>query len=420
MAEFVDVATPVGGRSGGGDSHHRGPRTHVTETVELGSIEATPVAKSGVEREVITVSPRATVAGRPLSDRAKEMLANIEAHDTVDAPESSSPAAADPVVAPAIPSAATVPPAAAPATSTPAPEPAKPAADEVAAARDRALEHNTRLLAELDTLKKRPARGEPSPREKALDEIERMYIEDPVGANRRLAALALGIEDPAHKDVDKLQTWLYNEYTEKALGVPLDNSTKSLHESERNRLLMARDKRDRAAEAAKPAAEQPQPVDAVTAQKTGRVAQLIGSGDHGTKYPMLRGLSQDFDGMKPEELLWREIDRGFQTGEYDRSADDTILIDRASQKIETHYKALGEKILKLLPSTATATQAPAATDDKASPTGNGTRTITAASASVAPATLPATKSAPTTEAPKYKNEAERRKAIAARLFPDAT
>lgn len=416
MADWEDTAVPLE-RSGGSNGQHRTGHGHVTETVQLGSLTATPASKSGAERETITISPRATIAGRVLSDRAKEMLANIEAHDTVDAPETTEPppAAAEPTAAPA-------PPVDPPVVASPAAAAAAPAPDQSAdltAARDRALEHNARLVAEVETLRKRPSRGEPAPREKALDEIEKMYAEDPVGANRRLAALALGHEDAAHADVDRQLSWLYHDLTERELKVPLDQSVKAQREAERTRVMMARDKRERAIETAPaPAA------DDTETKRTEHHTQIVANrlAAVAAEHPLLMSLAQDFHGQKPEAVVLADIYRGFQTGEYNPAADNDKLIEASTKKIEAQYQVLADKILKArpLPSTA-APQAPAATEKSASPTGNGTRTITAASASVAPATLPvATKSETTTEKPKYKNEAERRKAIAARLFPDAT
>jgi hypothetical protein len=433
--EFHEEMSPIGGAKPAAGNSQRA-RGQIHESVTIGSGSSEPVrdvAAGSVEQESVTVGKGGRGLG--LSPTARKMLENIDKHGTVsdeppDVPKPDSPPAAGAPAAAVAPTQATppetsTPPAAAAAPST---APAKSTEDAIAehkARADRFAEHNTRLVTELEQLRARPARGEPTAREKALDEAERTIMEDSIGALRRVYATALGVDDPKHPDVDKHLTWLYHDLTERELGVPLDPSIKAQRESERVRHLLARDKRDRAADATKPAPVQ-DPDAAEAATKVPLVAQFIGAGDHATKYPLLRTLSADFDGMKPEELLWKELNRGFKTGEYNRADQDTNLIDLASRKIESHYQALAEKIAKATQkapaaSTATPTQAAVATDQKAEPQGNGPRTITNASASVAPATTPAAKPAPTETTPKktWKNEKERIRALAAKHFGDA-
>ena len=426
--EIVEEMAPVGGgKPAVGNSRVARGQIHESITVSGGSASA-PARDEGaskVEQEDIAVGKRGL--GR-FSDRAKQMLANIDKHGTVDdtppepAATTSPPAAGAPdaAVTPPVTPPAQSPPAAAAAPSTAPDKSTEDAIAEHKSRADRFAEHNTRLVAELEQLRAKPARGEPTARERALDEAERTIVEDSVGALRKVYATALGVDDPKHPLVDKHLTWLYHDLTERELGVPLDASIKAQREAERTRHMLDRDKRERA-EAARPAAAAPGP-DPDTAQKTGRVAQLIGAGDHATKYPLLRNLSTDFDGMKPEELLWKEINRGFQTGEYQRETNDDALIDQASKKIETHYQALAEKIAKArsqtAASTATPTQQAPATERNAGPQETGPRTITNASASVAPATPPAAKPAPTETPQKkpWRNEKERIKALAAKHF----
>lgn len=402
----------------GNTARSRG-QIHESITIGTGNAPVRDEARGNVEQESVTIGRRGGVA---LSERAQKMLANIDKHGTVsdDAPAitvtDDSPPAAEAPAAAVKPDQATPPesqsaPAVTAAPSSTAPE--KSTEDAISERTARLETANRDLLTQLEQLKARPARGEPSAREKALDEAERTVLEDSIGAVRKVFATALGVEDPKHASVDKFMTWLYHDLTEHELNVPLDASIKALRESERNLALRARDKRDAAAEAARPTQPQGDPQ---LATKVGIVSNLLtAQADHATKYPLLRGLSTDFDGMKPEELLWRELDRGFQTGEYDRNAQDVQLIDLASRKIEAHYQALADKIAKARPSTATPTQAAVATDSKADPQAPGVRTITNASASVAPATTPAAKPVPTEPTKKpWRNEKERIRMLAAK------
>lgn len=422
--EFHEEMVPVGGAkpSVGNTARARGQISE-SITIGTGSSEPTRSEPSGsVEHESITLGRN----GRPgLSASAQKMLANIDKHGTVsdEPPETDSPpaaAGADSAGAVATPAPQPAPSQPVAAAAAPSTAPEKSTEDAIAERTARLETRNRELVTELEQLRAKPARGEMTAREKALDEAERMVLEDSVGAVRRVFATALGVDDPKHASVDKFMTWLYHDLTEHELNVPLDQGIKNARELERIQQLRARDKRDAAAEAAKPAQ---QAADPHLSAKVGRVSELIGVGDHATKYPLLRNLSTDFDGMKPEELLWRELDRGFQTGEYDRGAQDTVLIDLASRKIETHYQALADKIAKARPSnsTATPTQAATATDQKAEPQANGPRTITNASASVAPATTPAAKPAPTatTDKKPWRNEKERIRMLAAKHFGDA-
>jgi len=421
--DIVEEMAPVGGgKAATGNAKVARGQIHESMTVGTGGTSApTRDEPAGsVEHEDIAVGKRGV--GR-FSERAQKMLANIDKHGTVndDPPDDASPPAAG---APAIVAPTPATPAAATPAATAAPAPAEapdPAAEHRARA-DRYQEHNTKLVAELEQLRSRPARGEMTAREKALDEAERSILDDSIGAARKIYMTALGVDDPEHPLVDKHLTWLYHDLTERELGVPLDGSVKAQREAERTRHLLDRDKRDRAQEAAKPAAAPSG--DPEAAQKVPLVAQFIAAGDHATKYPLLRNLSTDFDGMEPAALLWREINRGFQTGEYQRQGQsDADIIDLASRQIEAKYQALADKIAKARPqtavSTATPTQAPVATDRNAEPQGTGPRTITNASASVAPATTPAAKPAPTEPTKKpWRNEKERIRMLAAKHFGD--
>jgi len=187
-------------------------------------------------------------------------------------------------------------------------------------------------------------------------------------------------------------------------------------------MLLERDKRERKASTEQSAAptqggEDPQVTGAIT-----EIASHIKANDFGSKFPLLMQHATRFDGMPPERLVWRLIERGLASGEVPRDATNDRLIQYAADVAENHYRGLRDALAGTAqpqpspaPSTATPAQASApATDPKAQPSGQGPRTITNASASVAPASPPATTTAPTEQPkPKYRSEKARREAILA-------
>lgn len=403
--EIVDEVSPVG--SAGGDRNRR----TINETVHVGSLDARQDRDPDVEHDTITIGRRG--AGRVLSASAQRILDNIDKHGTAEAPDADTAETASP------PAAAGVTDAGAKASPAAAPPPAVAAAAPDAPNEhvERLTTHNRKLLAEIETLKAKPSRGAMTAREKALDEAERGYIENPMASIRQLVATAIGSDDPKSKEVDAELTGLYQDFTERELAVALNPADKAARESARTRRMLERDKRDRRAEAeaAQPRPAEPDP----SADSVAIISGKLAAGNHADKFPLLMNLSKDFDGAAPAELLWKVISHDIGSGELDPKTADEDLIAHASNKIETHYQALADKIGKARPSPSTAaqTQASPATESKAEPPGNGPRTITNASASVAPATPPAKKPETPTEAPpKYRNEAERRKALALKHF----
>ena len=282
----------------------------------------------------------------------------------------------------------------------------------------RLSEANQRLLQELDGLRKAP-RGEMSAREKALDEAERTYLDDNVGAIRRVIATVLGVDDPNHKDVDAELSGLYVDLTSRELNVPLEASHKATREAVRARQLLARDKRERKAEEEAKANRASTDDESRKANEAATFIEnrLSTKRTDGTSiaesHPLLMGLAESIDGMAPTKLLWKAIEQGVKAGKYDPASGDDNLIAAAAKDIEDHYTRLSEKIAKSKPTKVDAANAapavavePASTDQRQS---KATRTITNASASVAPAT-PAKKAEPvkTEERPKFKNDKERR------------
>lgn len=287
-----------------------------------------------------------------------------------------------------------------PATETKV-EPAKaaPAADpEIVARAERLAEHNRRLVAELERLQGKDS-GEPDERGKALDEIERGFTTDPIGALRKLVALNAGIKDPEAPEVGRLMAGLYSEWTGHELKMELNPGDRAAIGVERNRLLIERDKREReaAAKAEQSKAEARAKAEA-KAQEDSRAVKGITAhleaSKHAERFPLTAKHAQAITGAAPADLLWGEIKRGIAAGEFDPKTSDDVLINHYSKEIESKFQKLRELFAE--PSTtSTATPAPAnvtATENKTSaparPENQGARTITNASASVAPAAPP--------------------------------
>lgn len=413
--EFVDeiVSTP----SPGGASNGRPSRGIINESIQVGSLLAKPDTDSRAVDESVPLARGRS--GHSLSDGARKMLENLDKHGVVtDAePEASPPDAGAPVVEartapPAAPAAPIPPPA--PVVAAPAPAPA-PDAERY----ERLAEHNRKLASENETLRASNGKRTLTAREKSIDEAVQMWVEDPIGAMRRIAAASLDIDDPAHADIDKQLTWAYHDMTERELSVPLDPAIKATRESERTRLMLKRERRPAEVAPAEPAA------DRMFAEHARLVGDHMTATKHADEYPLLAKLARDFQGMDANEAVLREIRRGFQTGEYNHKDDDAPLIAAASRALETKYQALAEKFDKARPQPSTAAPTPAP-DVKASQQplaaghSHGPRTLTTASASVAPATPPAKRTEQPTETPaekpKFRNEKERRKALAAKHF----
>lgn len=424
MSEIVDEVVPLGTghQSSGGGTRLR----VIEESVQLGSLEAKPDRAGDDNDETVSTATRVR---RRLSDNAKRMLVNLDKHGTVDddAPEAEAEDADDkglvPSDKPQVAADATDAGAASAPPVDPTPAAAAAVPDEHAVRADRLTEHNRKLVAELESLRSRPVRGEPSARDRSLDEAERIYLEDPIKSIRRLVATAIGVDDPNSKDVDAELTGLYQDLTERELSVSLDPVQKASREAARTRKLLERDKRERKAETTDAASKAE--ADAEVRQAA-EVATLIGNrlltSKHAERYPLLMTHAHRIDGMKPEDLIWAGIRRGIASGELDPKTSDDQLIDAVSRKIEPYYQSLRDALaVNPSPVTATGTAAPStqaspAAESKAGPTGQGTRTITNASASVAPATPPAIKAATDDTKPKYRNERERRRALAEKYF----
>lgn len=411
-------------------------------------------------------------ANHRLSDRAKQMLANLDKHGDINGPKegareagtstagvtvvetagtptpASATSAASTESAAATAETSTEKPAAGdqPATSEPVKEtPAEPAKEpEKAAAApaepdaklkadlDRLQTHNRKLVAELE------ARSSAAPalddRHKELDAIERMAIENPIGALERLFTLAIGAKESKDPAVQRFLSGVYGDWTEQELKVPMDKAARAAFGTERNKHLIDRDRRERAAgettaaEKAKAADRERDVRDTVTT-----LDRQLAESKHGEKYPHLMN-SELFDGITPGQRLFTAIAHGIAAGDWDKVPSDDKLVEHYSTKLNKELEARDQKLRahyapKSPPSTATPTPASEPSKDKAADAPSkeaqaGVRTITNASASVAPpkppvATAPAT-TAKDDKTPIFRNEAERRLWLARKHFEDAS
>lgn len=341
--------------------------------------------------------PMGATASRVLKESTKKLLSMQSAEPTKESPKPADPtrtAEPDPAKQ------------AEPAKSIEQPKPAdppKPAASDDAYAK--LLDHNTRLVAELDALRRQaPSKSE---REKQFDEIEGLFVDNPISGFRKVMSMVMGVPEDS-KEIDRHEQFLETELTSKRAKLELTPESEADRKAARTLVAIQREMRARKAEETKQATTPvADPAEEIATQKSSIIGNLLTATKHEEKYPLLMAWSEGVHGVRPERLLWGIIDNGFNTGEFDRSTPDDQLIDQASNKVETYYQGLLEKAKK-----PTSTAQPAATAESEGknpdPPGPKVGTISNAQASVAPATLPATK---TPDKKTYTTEKERRMAI---------
>lgn len=295
------------------------------------------------------------------------------------------------------PPAAVTPPAP-PAGDPPAATP-EPHADTVRA--NRLAEHNAKLLAEVETLRKTPPKSADGDHRSALDELENLIVTNPVAAHRKLMARAMGVAEDS-KDIDTHEQFLESELTSKRIGVPLAEDSEAARKAARTLVAIQREMRARKAEETKPT---PAPeATADDAEAVSFIGNRTAALKHADKYQLLHAWGKHVDGQNPERLVLNVMRHLVDIGELDRNEPVDQLIEKASQRLEDHYKNMAAQLPKPPASTAPA----AAPEDgkNAAPTGKTGGTISNAIASVAPSTLPAQKTPET-----YRTERERRAAI---------
>lgn len=425
--EVVDEVVPISPKG----SNSRGRDVKVFSDAVDGAGERVEVADdSDAENE--TVDTAGPTFGLRMKDSTRKLLDKLATHEVGDGGEGDpDDTIVDEVPAEEKPATAAPAAEATPGEEKPAEEVAEAAPselDNIRAENARLAEANRRLVAEFDARSKVPAKAEPTTRDKLFAEGYDSYLDDSVGAVRKWLAASLGVDDPNDKSVDAELAFLYTDLTAREVGVPLEPAVDAARKAARATQLLARDKRERKAESEQQKKQPAQNAEAQADQHySGLVRNEITAKDNKTgksiadEFPMTMAVAESLDGMKPELLIWNVIKRETRAGNFDPTAPNDVLIRKAANLIEQHYAGIYGKFPK--PPTDTAnTEAPkpalpakpANKDTRQSPVA---RPITNAAAGVAPATPP--KPAPKTEeAPKYKNDKERREAILRKHFPD--
>lgn len=434
-------------------------RAHETVQAVVGAISSG--AGEGKRDTHVTYSK--APEGRALTDGQRKMLDNLDKHgdikgvaDTAVTVREGSPAAevkAEPGHAQGGEPAPDPKPSSTEAPKDPAPaadskttevktEPAKTEARaedaDLKTRYERAIEHNKRLVDELEARDKASS-GDLDERYKELDAIERDWSSDPIASMRRMVALNAGVK-PDDPSVDRLMGHIYKEWTGKEFKVEMDDGTRAAIGTDRNRLLIERDKRERAA-------AQKREEDRAKKTEAERRAQAavkyleeqLGS-KYADKYQLLKEHAPLFENLSPAHALFSAISRGIAAGQHKDTDPDDLLIDHYARELEERYKPRYSKLEELFTkkleptfekkyktaatatSTTTPGQAPASEtkDQAADATRDGVRTLTNASASVAPPAPPAdaTPAKDDKQPPKWQSEEERRQYFARLRFGD--
>jgi hypothetical protein len=411
-------------------------RTMEVRSIKHGSVVAT--AEPSAPTEQRTVRSSTEPPARTFTEHQRKMLENLDKHGDVRGaaepttlqtsegdkkPEPKPEVKAETKPEPKVDDKAPDKPAEKP-VETSKDEPkveSKPTPDpELTAKLERLTEHNKKLVAELETRKAKP---EPDKRTKALDEIERGLTTDSIGSLRKLVALNAGIEDPTSAEVDSIMSGIYAEWTARELKLQMDPAQEAKLGTVRNRLLIERDKRDREAKEKEASERTALEQETQRYQKVGSdLTKHLEGSKHADKFPLLMKHAQTIDRMSPGDLLFQSIRHGINAGEFPKDTPDSTLIDHYSKAIEAHYQALRDQLAEAKTSTAAPTQATVpSTENKADAPNTGARTITNASASVAPPAQPAATSPAPDKKPepkKWRNEDERRRQLAKHYFGD--
>ncbi len=388
----VDEEVPYNSGSRGGGM---AARPAVSETVSASGGTATEDAGNGVEHEKVGES---TINGRTYKESTLALLDKLDQPDTDDEMDPDDVGLIDPDEG-----------------KTAEVAGAPPSTDHVDVVNEwqtkatKFEEANQRLVAELETVRKLP-RAVRTERETALLAAEQAYVdENPVAAVRLFLATVLGTKADS-ADVDAELSGLYTDLTARELNVPLEASHQALRDGARTRLALARDKRERTA-ATTPTTEASHSDDAKVIENAAPIieSELSTKRENGKSFaddhPKLMVLAEHIDGVKPQVLIARIIQRDIRTGALDPKLSNDALVKATAAKVEKYYSELAAKIAGLItppPIATDTTKSGPATAAKTSPEQRpnpGARTITNATASVAPATSPKTKTlkAPATE-----------------------
>jgi hypothetical protein len=252
-----------------------------------------------------------------------------------------------------------------------------------------------------------------STRAKRIEEAEEMYVREPTKAIRAFVASALGL-DPDSDDFKNEMLDVFVDLTTEISGATPDPA----HQAKRVSALTRREwdlKDKRRAAGDKTQAGKVAPSEQSDPNRTAVTIVQEHFKPIATKYPHLTALAPELDRKTVEQVLWEVIDKGIARGDFDKNWHDDVLIAKAAELAETHYKGRHTKIQAAIPSTATpgvkpATKQPdqpAAVPSKTSQRQGNGRSLSNADASVAPAQTPPpqVKEGP----PVFKTDAERQR-----------
>jgi hypothetical protein len=410
-------------------SRARAAQSAPIELVEGEGGRAKPTAPP-VERNESDVADDAPISGRVLPQSVRDRFAAISAARATEAPTDDDPDAPPGEVVEAVDATdgaaaeLVVDPDAPPGEAKPvvAKVEAAPAADDPVAKLQAEISKreaaNRALYEEFETFKKTPR--EVAPADKLLQEAAKSYLDDETAALRKFIAAGLGVADPNAPEVEAEMRDLYSDWTAKELGVTPDTAHQAKRDAARTRRQWEREKRERKAQEQSSSA-QPAQDEQAKAEKDAAdnfITPTLAS--KSADFPYLTSLAQELHGITPGLLVAKVIRREIKTGRLDPNQSDEALVTAAAKLVETDYQALVEKINKAKPpslssppSTAQPNGKPSAAASSARPDtrqSHGARTLTAADASVAPATPPASKPAKKDDKPpQFKSDEERRK-----------
>lgn len=408
MAEIVDEVVSDGPtqKTSAGFTNRRAV---VNEDFDLsGAPIAGKRGGTGIEDEDLSAHGAAR-SQRPMKASTLALLDKLEQPETEETEDEEAPAPAAKAVEPETPAEQKT-------EETPAPT---AELDEMRGEFERVSAANRELVERVEQLEKAPRGAELSERHKHLVDADAMYLDDSIGAIRKLIAGVLDVA-PDSKDVDAEMKLLYADLTSREIDVPLEAAHKAARDAARTRQLLARDKRERKAESEQQTKrassdDDTRKADSAAAYITNRLPSI--KSETGTafadEFPLLMGLAEHFDGMPPAKLLWKALEREHKAGTIDcAKLGETGALRAVARMIEDHYTSLGDLFAKVKPAssdTAKREAAPSAEQaSKEKRQGTAARTITNARSSVAPATPPAKKpAAPAAEErPKFKSKKE--------------
>lgn len=292
----------------------------------------------------------------------------------------------------------------------PVPTPAGPSAPEPHADTARATrlaEHNARLVAEIEALRKTP--HNPHGEAAVLKEVDSLFTSNPLAGVRRMFGRQLGVPEDS-KEITQHLRYLESDLTNDRIGVPFTEDSERDRKAARTLVAIQREMRERKAEETK---TEPAP-SSDDADSVAFIGKQLAASKHAENYPLLTAWGEHVHGAKPAAIIWQAMRHGVAIGELDRNEPFDQLIDKTSKSLESYYQDLLARAPKA-PSPSTAQPPASATTPpteapKGDPSGQRVPSLTSATTSAAPATMPAT--TPKTEPPRNaKEEKQRRLAI---------